>query len=93
MWYPGGSFKHNHYINRAHEMVLHQVPAQLTDLVARLVGGKPFAVRLCDKMTRGMRSLEYFTTHQWSWDCGNMEQLSDSMAAKDRYQDDHPYEA
>jgi hypothetical protein len=30
----------------------------------RLVGGKPFAVRLCGKMTRGMRSLEYFTTHQ-----------------------------
>jgi hypothetical protein len=30
----------------------------------RMVGGKPFAVRLCGKMTRGMRSLEYFTTHQ-----------------------------
>ena len=36
----------------------------LSTILWRLVGGKPFAVRLCDKMTRGMRSLEYFTTHQ-----------------------------
>ena len=33
-------------------------------MCCRLIGGKPFAVKLCGKMTRGMRSLEYFTTHQ-----------------------------
>ena len=85
---------------RLYEIVLHELPAHLTDLAfrlhllvadtqflimaskffvltnqqiftiqshdicCRLIGGKPFAVRLCGKMTRGMRSLEYFTTHQ-----------------------------
>jgi len=84
VWFPGGSFKHNHTINRLHEMVLHELPAHLTDLAMRAVGGKPFAVRLCGKMTRGMRSLEYFTTHQWSWSSKNTEALSDSLHPKDR---------
>ena len=35
VWFPGGSFKHNHTINRLHEMVLHELPAHLTDLAMR----------------------------------------------------------
>lgn len=84
VWYPGGSFKHNTFINRCHEMVLHELPAHLTDLAVRLIGKKPFAVRLCEKMTRGMRSLEYFTTHQWSWSNGVVEALNDRLVQKDR---------
>lgn len=52
------------YLPRMYEMVLHELPARLTDLAVTCVGQKPFALRLCHKMQRGMRSLEYFTTHQ-----------------------------
>ena len=45
-------------------MILHEFPARVTDIVVGMFGRKPFAVRLCNKMQRGMRSLEYFTTHQ-----------------------------
>ena len=45
-------------------MVLHEFPARMTDLICTLFGKDPFAVRLCNKMQKGMRSLEYFTTHQ-----------------------------
>ena len=52
------------HLPRMYEMVLHELPARLTDLAVACVGQKPFALRLCHKMQRGMRSLEYFTTHQ-----------------------------
>jgi len=84
VWFPGGSFKQSSVINRLYEIVLHELPAHLTDLAFRLIGGKPFAVKLCGKMTRGMRSLEYFTTHQWSWSNDNTEALSNSLDPKDR---------
>merc|ERR1719430_1237661 len=84
VWYPGGSFKRNSTINRVHELLFHDLPANLTDLVVRLFGGKPFAVHLCGKMTRGMRSLEYFTTHQWTWSNTNTENLSKSLDQRDR---------
>jgi hypothetical protein len=35
VWFPGGSFKQSHWINRVHELVLHDLPAQLTDLACR----------------------------------------------------------
>merc|ERR1719481_462059 len=84
VWYPGGSFKTNHFINRCHEIVLHEMPAHITDLIVRLCGKKPFAVRLCNKMTRGMRSLEYFTSNQWTWTSDASDKLNKSLDAKDR---------
>ena len=84
VWYPGGTFKHSSTVNRMHELVLHELPAHVTDLICRVFGKVPFAVRLCNKMHRGMRSLEYFTTHQWSWDNENTESLARTMEKKDR---------
>merc|ERR550532_3538227 len=76
VWYPGGSFKHYSSVNRLYEVVLHEFPAKLTDLICTLFGKEPFAVRLCNKMQKGMRSLEYFTTHQWTWETTNIEKYT-----------------
>lgn len=84
VWYPGGTFKRSSTVNRLYELVLHETPAHVTDLVCRAVGKKPFAVRLCNKMHRGMRSLEYFTTHEWTWDSSNTTSLANTMEDKDR---------
>lgn len=84
VWYPEGSFKRSVSVNRIYEMVLHEFPAQVTDIIVRIFGRKPFAVRLCNKMQRGMKSLEYFTTHQWTWENQNVVQLEKSMDDTDR---------
>jgi len=84
VWYPEGSFKKSVTVNRIYEMVLHELPARLTDLVVTTFGKEPFALRLCNKMQRGMRSLEYFTTHQWTWENGNAKALAESMDETDR---------
>jgi len=84
VWYPEGSFKRSVKINRIYEMILHEFPARVTDIVVGMFGRKPFAVRLCNKMQRGMRSLEYFTTHQWTWENSNTETLEECMTPEDR---------
>ena len=56
------------------------------NLCPRLIGGKPFAVRLCGKMTRGMRSLEYFTTHQVGKSYQSIKKLDISTNTKFDYQ-------
>jgi len=84
VWYPGGTFKRSSTVNRLYELVLHELPAYVTDLACRAVGKKPFAVYLCNKMHRGMRSLEYFTTHEWTWDNDNTNTLASTMETKDR---------
>jgi len=84
VWYPGGTFKRSITVNRLYELVLHELPAHVTDIVCKLIGKNPFAVRLCNKMHRGMRSLEYFTTHEWTWDSRNTENLANSLDEKDK---------
>ena len=84
VWYPGGTFKRSITVNRLYELVLHELPAHVTDIVCKLFGKNPFAVRLCNKMHRGMRSLEYFTTHEWTWDSRNTENLASSLDEQDK---------
>merc|ERR1719348_2179345 len=84
VWYPGGTFKRNISVNRLYELVLHEAPAHIIDLVCKCIGMKTFAVRLCNKMHRGMRSLEYFTTHQWIWNNSNTVNLAKIIEEKDR---------
>ena len=83
LWAPGGSFKKSAKVNRVCEVLLHETPALLADLVLRLLGRPPVALRLCYKMQRGMRSLEYFTTRQWRWTTDNTLQLAAELSQRD----------
>ena len=47
---------------------LHWVPAHAIDTVLRLLGHKPFLVKVAGKVQAGIESLVYFTTHEWIWD-------------------------
>ena len=84
IWYPTGTVTKSFVLNRILDLMLHQLPAYTTDLICRLLGKKPFAVGLCSRMQSGMRSLEYFTTNQWSWDSDNVDELARIMDPKDR---------
>ena len=49
----------NNYIFRMYEMVLHEFPARLTDLVVRAFGKEPFALRF-------VRQFELVTSKHYS---------------------------
>ena len=49
-------------LDRIYRVFLHIIPAYIIDIIARILGHKPFLVRLVGKMHYGLGLLEYFTT-------------------------------
>lgn len=83
-WYPGGSYKENYYVNRLFQLWFHYGPAQLVDLVYRLMGKKPFLVKISSMMQKSQKALEPFTTNSWEWSHGNMDKLWEELGEEDR---------
>ncbi|XP_076374186.1 fatty acyl-CoA reductase 1-like isoform X4 [Tachypleus tridentatus] len=61
--YPGGSFKSNRLWNEISVFINHQVPAQILDFMAKILGRKPKMVQLYSRINRAVSCLE-FTTHE-----------------------------
>ena len=63
---------------------LHWVPAHAIDTVLRLLGHKPFLVKVVGKVVAGIEVLEYFTTHEWIWANDNAVALEGELNSTDR---------
>jgi len=83
-WYPGGSYKENYYVNRFFQLWFHYGPAHLVDLLYRLMGRKPFLVKISSMMQKSTKALEPFTTNSWEWTHSNMDKLWEEMAPEDK---------
>ena len=59
-------FQESKTLDRIYRVFLHIIPAYIIDLIARILGHKPFLVRLVGKMHYGLGLLEYFTTRDKS---------------------------
>ena len=55
-------FQESMTLSRIYRVFLHIIPAYIIDIIARILGHKPFLVRLVGKMHYGLGLLEYFTT-------------------------------
>ena len=55
-------FQESKALDRIYRVFLHILPAYVIDVIARILGHKPFLVRLVGKMHYGLGLLEYFTT-------------------------------
>ena len=55
-------FQESKTLDRIYRVFLHIIPAYIIDIIARILGHKPFLVRLVGKMHYGLGLLEYFTT-------------------------------
>lgn len=54
------------------------------DLLYRLMGRKPFLVKVSSMMQKSTKALEPFTTNSWEWTHSNMDKLWEEMAPEDR---------
>jgi len=84
LWYPGGSFKENHYTNRICQLIFHYGPAHLVDIVLWILGKKPFLVKISSLMQKSTAALAPFTTNSWEWSHGNMDKLWAELSQEDR---------
>ena len=66
------------------QLWFHYGPAQLVDLVYRLMGKKPFLVKISSMMQKGQKALEPFTTNSWEWSHDNTDKLWEELGEEDR---------
>ncbi|KAH8025335.1 hypothetical protein HPB51_007048 [Rhipicephalus microplus] len=82
--HPGGSFKKSRFLNVLSMFFEHRCPAVIFDAYLWLSGRKPKMLRLFNKLYKVMVSLEYFTTHEWRFHCGNLLALLQEVSPADR---------
>lgn len=69
--------------HRVFHHAIHTLPAAISDAVTYAKGGKPSLVRKSKKMLGAVKTLSYFTTHQWFYSTENVDALIDSMNEED----------
>ncbi|XP_050411119.1 fatty acyl-CoA reductase 1 [Patella vulgata] len=62
----------------------HLLPAYVMDFYLWIVGRKPIFVKIQDKLWKAVKSLEFFTSHEWKFANDNINMLAEHMTAKDR---------
>ena len=66
------------------QLLFHYGPAQLVDLICRLVGRKPFLVKVSTLMQKSAKALEPFTTNSWEWSHQNIDKLMQELDIADK---------
>lgn len=84
MWYPGGSFKSNRFVNELCSLFQHKLFAVIADLFLRLVGEKPVVRKTLAKAEKAMAALSFFATREWTWETENLNSLADELSESDR---------
>ncbi|XP_030368978.1 putative fatty acyl-CoA reductase CG5065 [Scaptodrosophila lebanonensis] len=84
LWYPTGDLRMNRPLNTLNCILKHFLPAYLLDVVARVMGKKPFVVNVQNKIAKAVECLEYFATRQWRFNDDNVNSLLYTLSPKDR---------
>uniref|UniRef100_A0A1A9WT59 Fatty acyl-CoA reductase n=1 Tax=Glossina brevipalpis TaxID=37001 RepID=A0A1A9WT59_9MUSC len=67
LWYPDGSIKKNYYLHMICVVFFHYLPAYFIDFFLLLFARKPFLVRVQNKISTGLKLLQYYTTKDWTF--------------------------
>ncbi|XP_063716579.1 fatty acyl-CoA reductase 1-like isoform X2 [Symsagittifera roscoffensis] len=81
--YPRMRVTDNQLKNRIQTALCHNSVAVLLDLLLRCTGQKPKVCAMYVKLHRSLESLEFFTSHYWTWEVKNLHDL-DLMLEKFR---------
>ncbi|XP_014246768.1 putative fatty acyl-CoA reductase CG5065 isoform X2 [Cimex lectularius] len=84
LWYPGGSFKTNHYLNTLHTLLAQMIPAYCIDFIAKMAGKKQFMVRVQEKILKNLKTIEFFTTREFRFKNDNVVNLFSNLKAEDK---------
>ncbi|VVC39646.1 Male sterility, NAD-binding,NAD(P)-binding domain,Fatty acyl-CoA reductase, C-terminal [Cinara cedri] len=84
LWYPAGSITENRFIHTYKRIFYHWIPAYLIDGIMLLLGQKRFMVRVQQKISDGLRVLQYFTMRNWDFKNDRLIALRESLGDVDR---------
>jgi alcohol-forming fatty acyl-CoA reductase len=72
------------FVFDALHLALHVGPAALMDLKAKISGKRGRSLQGIQKLREALSTLEFFTTHAWTFDDSACEQMIQSMTPEDR---------
>uniref|UniRef100_A0A1B0ADE2 Fatty acyl-CoA reductase n=1 Tax=Glossina pallidipes TaxID=7398 RepID=A0A1B0ADE2_GLOPL len=84
VWYPSGVLRRSTTLNTIYGIFVHYIPAYLLDVLARLMGKKPFVVKIQHKLYKAVECLNYFAVNQWEFKDDNVHALFHTLSPKDR---------
>ncbi|XP_059611991.1 putative fatty acyl-CoA reductase CG5065 [Phlebotomus argentipes] len=84
LWYPNGSIKSNYFHHLFCVIFFHYLPAYFIDLLLVIFRKKPFMVRVQNKVSMGLKVLQYYTTKRWDFKNTNMMNLFNSLDDRDK---------
>lgn len=82
--HPGGSFKESQIINQICVFYDQLLPVYILDFLQLLLGQKRFIRRIYGKVEKAVEVLEYFTTRQWYFKCGNVVNLRELLSEQEQ---------
>ncbi|XP_063220031.1 putative fatty acyl-CoA reductase CG5065 [Bacillus rossius redtenbacheri] len=75
MWYPGFTFRTNHFIHKICDSLFHFFPAFLVDILLRLQGAKPIMLKISQRFRKAAKTGEFFALNEWKFQCDNIRSL------------------
>ncbi|CAH1715027.1 putative fatty acyl-CoA reductase CG5065 [Aphis gossypii] len=84
LWYPTGSLTSNRFLHTYKVICYHWIPAYLIDGILFLLGQKRFMIRVQQKISDGLRVLQYFTLRNWDFTNDRLLALRESLCDVDR---------
>uniref|UniRef100_A0A1B0BQB9 Fatty acyl-CoA reductase n=1 Tax=Glossina palpalis gambiensis TaxID=67801 RepID=A0A1B0BQB9_9MUSC len=85
LWYPDGSIKKNYYLHLICVIFFHYLPAYIIDFLLLLFARKPFLVKVQNKISTGLKLLQYYTTKDWTFKNDNFRQQYNELNRIDQH--------
>lgn len=82
--YPNGTAKTCEIYHKAHMFIMSGIAAYATDFGLTLLGKRPFAVKVYNKMNKAIDALQYFMLREWTFHNENVQGLWASISPSDK---------
>ncbi|XP_077295479.1 putative fatty acyl-CoA reductase CG5065 [Arctopsyche grandis] len=84
LWYPGGNIRTNKFIHNICLVLFHLIPAYFIDFLLLVFRQKRFMVRLQNRITFGLKLLEFFTTRSWNFKNDVYKELLHNLSPEEK---------
>ncbi|KAF4517874.1 hypothetical protein B566_EDAN001827 [Ephemera danica] len=84
-WYPNVEYTTCLFLHRTYDTLLHYVPAFVLDLIMRVQGQKPIAMKIYDRIRKSVLTGQFFATNEFAFKNQGLRDLAASLHFKDRH--------
>ncbi|XP_073847723.1 putative fatty acyl-CoA reductase CG5065 [Musca autumnalis] len=83
LWYPNGDITKSYFYFKFCVIFFHYLPAYFLDFLLLLFRRKPFLVKVQNKVSVGIKLVQYYTTKEWVFKTHKFEELYHNLNRRD----------